>query len=32
LQLARGRAAVVATNPGALQRLMVHHHFEALVN
>jgi predicted anti-sigma-YlaC factor YlaD len=32
LQLARGRAAVVATEPDTLQRILVHHHFEALVN
>lgn len=32
LQLARVRAAVVATEPSSLQRVMVHHHFEALVN
>lgn len=32
LQLARRRAAVVTTQPDSLQRLLVHHHFEALVN
>lgn len=32
LQLARRRAAVVSTQPDSLERLLVHHHFEALVN
>lgn len=32
LQLARRRAAVVTTQPSSLQRLLVHHNFEALVN
>ncbi len=32
LQLARSRAALVTTQPDSLQRLLVHHHFEALVN
>lgn len=32
LQLARRRAAVVTTQPDSLQRLLVHRHFEALVN
>lgn len=32
LQLARGRAAVVATKPDSTQLFLVHHHFEALVN
>jgi anti-sigma factor RsiW len=32
LQLARGRAAVVTTQPDALHRLMVRRHIEALIN
>jgi predicted anti-sigma-YlaC factor YlaD len=32
LQLARRRAAVVTTQPDSLQRLLVHRHFEALIN
>jgi hypothetical protein len=32
LQLARGKAAFVATKPDLAEQYLVHHHFEALVN